>query len=115
MPLDPLFQANRTLTEAITGYLQANNELAAAAERATAASAGMDAAVRRRAFQELSERGDRARFARRDLIGAVRRLRGTLPAAQIEALAVRLDGRESADSALSLVRTILTESVWPVP
>lgn len=105
-------QANRILTDAITKYLQANNELAAAAERASAASAGRDAATRRQAFQDLSERGNQARFAKRHLTHTVRRLRSTVPAPQIEALASRLDGRESAESALTLVRTVLTEKVW---
>lgn len=112
MSLDPLFQANRILTEAITHYLQATNDLATAAERASAASIGRDATTRRQAFQELSERGNQARFARKQLTDTVRRLRNTLPTAQIESLAAKLDGRESADSALTLVRTVLTEKIW---
>ncbi|CAO3380762.1 hypothetical protein FBZ82_102133 [Azospirillum brasilense] len=112
MSLDPLLQANRILTEAISNYLQSSNELAAAAERATAASAGRDATTRRLAFQELSERGNQARFAKKHLTDTVRRLRATLPPAQIEAVAAKLDGRESAESALTLVRTILTERAW---
>lgn len=112
MSLDPLLQANRILTEAITKYLQSNNELTAAAERASAASAGRDATIRRQAFQELSECGNRARFAKRHLTDTVRRLRSTVPAPQIEALASKLDGRESAESALTLVRTVLTEKIW---
>lgn len=112
MSLDPVFRANRILTDAITRYLQTANDLAAAAERASAASLGRNMAERRNAFQELSERGTQARVARQHLTTTVRTLRARLPPAQIEALAVKLDARESADSALTLVRTVLTETVW---
>ena len=112
MSLDPLFQANRTLTEAITRYLRTANDLTTAAERASAASLGVDMNERRAAFRDLSERGSEARVARQHLTNTVRRLRERLPGPQIEALAVKLDGRESADSALTLVRTILSETVW---
>ena len=112
MSLDPVLHANRLLTEAITRYLHAANELATAADRASAASVGRDAVLRRQAFQTLSACGQQARHTRRHLCETVRRLRAILPGPQIEALAATLDGRESADSVLTLVRTVLTERIW---
>lgn len=106
-PNDPKSVARRQITEAITAYLQACKELAAATERATETSSSIDTSARRKAYQALTELGDRVRLAQRRLTTVAKQARRVLPLADIEEVAKKLDKRDSTESAAVLVKSAL--------
>lgn len=107
MTIDPRIKASRALSDAITTYLQASKALTSASERATQTSTGIDGAARREAYQALTELGDKVRLAQRNITLIVQKAKKVLPPADIEAIAKKLDGRDSLDSVALLVKTAL--------
>ncbi|WP_448190960.1 hypothetical protein [Azospirillum sp. sgz301742] len=107
MTIDPCIQASRLLSDAITTYLTASKALTKASEHAAQTSTGMDGAARREAYQALTELGDKVRLAQRNVGRVVQSVRKVLPPADIEAIARKLDGRDSLDSVALLVKTAL--------
>lgn len=107
--IDPCVQASRLLTQAISAYLEASKALGDASEQASQASVGRDAAVRRSAYQALTELGAKVRFAERNLVRISRQVHRVLSVADMEAIAKKLDRRDSVDSAWVLVKAAVAE------
>lgn len=99
--------AERLLTDAISNYLHSSKALTVASERAMQTTGSTDGAARREAYRALTELGDQVRLSQRQLTKTVQQVRRVMPAADIEALAKKLDSRDSLDSAFLLVKTAL--------
>ena len=110
MSFTSISEATSALETAILTYRSVRLSLDETSDQISYSSQSRSPAVRRDAFQQLTELGQRRVHSERTLRQTALAARRVLTPEAIEAIALQHDGKESDDSALTLIRTVLFQN-----